>query len=97
MRSKRATEPVYATTVAEQADDAAGLLDALAGVPGIVIGRSYGGEIALELARRHPDHVRAPVLLDASPFHLDPEAQRWGHALKSNRPPTTLPRTSAKR
>jgi pimeloyl-ACP methyl ester carboxylesterase len=49
-RSERPS-PYDATPVAEQADDAAGLLDALAGVPPIVIGRSYGGEIALELSR----------------------------------------------
>ena len=52
--------------------------------PAIVIGRSYGGEIALELARRHREAVEALVLLDASPLHLDPQAQRWGAALKAS-------------
>jgi pimeloyl-ACP methyl ester carboxylesterase len=80
-RSERPS-PYDTTTIAEHADDAAGLLEALAGVPAIVIGRSYGGEIALELTHRHPDCVQALVLLDASPFHLDPEAQRWGETLK---------------
>jgi pimeloyl-ACP methyl ester carboxylesterase len=56
-------------------DDAVGVLDALGAAPAVVVGRSYGGEIALEPAWRHPDHVRALVLLEG--FHLDPEAERW--------------------
>lgn len=60
-RSER-TEP-YATNVHEQADDAAALIDALVAAPAIVIGRSYGGAIAVDLALRYPDRVRALVLL----------------------------------
>ena len=60
-RSKR-PEPYERTSVAEQADDAAGLLDALAAAPAVVIGRSYGGAVAIELALRYPDRVRALAL-----------------------------------
>jgi pimeloyl-ACP methyl ester carboxylesterase len=42
------------TSVAEQADDAAALLDALATTPAVVIGRSYGGAVAVDLALRYP-------------------------------------------
>jgi esterase len=52
--------------VAEQADDAAGLLDALAALPAVVIGRSYGGAVAIDLALRNPDRVRALVLLEVT-------------------------------
>jgi pimeloyl-ACP methyl ester carboxylesterase len=55
-RSERA-EPYERTSVAEQADDAAALLDALAAAPAVVIGRSYGGAVAIELALRYPDRV----------------------------------------
>ena len=41
-RSER-PEPYERTSVAEQADDAAALLDALTAWPAVVIGRSYGG------------------------------------------------------
>jgi pimeloyl-ACP methyl ester carboxylesterase len=61
-RSER-PEP-YATNVHEQADDAAALIDALAAAPAIVIGRSYGGAIAVDLALRYADRVRALVLLE---------------------------------
>jgi esterase len=54
----------YATNVPEQADDAAALIDALGAAPAIVIGRSYGGAIAIDLALRYPDRVRALVLLE---------------------------------
>jgi len=50
--------------VHEQADDAAALIDALAAAPAIVIGRSYGGAVALDLALRYPDRVRALVQLE---------------------------------
>lgn len=61
-RSER-PEP-YATNVHEQADDAAALIDALEAAPAIVIGRSYGGAVATDLALRHPDRIRALVQLE---------------------------------
>ncbi|HSL07679.1 MAG TPA: alpha/beta fold hydrolase, partial [Pseudonocardiaceae bacterium] len=49
-------------------DDAATLVDALAATPAVVIGRSTGGEIALALAHRFPDKVKALVLLEPAVF-----------------------------
>lgn len=75
-RSER-PEP-YATNVHEQADDAAALVDALAAAPAVVIGRSYGGAIAVDLALRYPDHVRALVLLEGDvPAISDTAAKEW--------------------
>ena len=53
-----------AVDVHRHADDAAGLLDALGAAPAIVIGRSHGGEVALDLALRHPGHVLGLALLE---------------------------------
>jgi esterase len=75
-RSRR-PEPLFRTTVAEHADDAAALLDALGATPALVIGRSYGGQVAIELALRHSRHVRALVLLEGVPESLDPEGAAW--------------------
>jgi len=50
------------TSVEEQADDAAGLLEALGLPPAVVYGTSGGGAIALALALRHPDAVRGALL-----------------------------------
>jgi esterase len=80
-RSER-PEPFLRMRVAEHADDAAALLDALAATPAVVIGRSYGGQIAIDLALRHPRHVRALVLLEGVPEALDPEGATWARDLR---------------
>src|SRR5262245_33219967 len=75
-RSQR-PEP-YATNVHEQADDAAALIEALGAAPAIVIGRSYGGAIAVDLALRYPDRVRALVLLEGDvPSVSQTAAREW--------------------
>ena len=48
----------------QHVDDVAALIDALVGAPAIVIGNSGGGVIALEVARQHPEQVRALVLAE---------------------------------
>ena len=72
----------YETSVVQHADDAAALLEALDATPAIVIGRSYGGETAIELALRHPETVRALVLLEAAALNLDDEARAWAAELR---------------
>lgn len=80
-RSER-PEPYETTDVTDHADDAAALLDALSAAPAVVIGRSYGGEIALDLARRFPAKVRALALLEPAILTLDPEAAAWADSLR---------------
>ena len=75
-RSER-PEPYERTSVPEHADDAAALLASLGAAPAVVIGRSYGGEIALDLAARYPERVRALVLLEPALLNLSDEARRW--------------------
>ena len=70
-------EPYETTDVSDHADDAAALLDALSATPAVVIGRSYGGEIALDLARRYPTKVTALALLEPAMLSLNPEAMAW--------------------
>jgi esterase len=79
-RSER-PEPYERTSVAEQADDAAGLLESLGAAPAIVIGRSYGGAVAIDLALRRPDLVRALVLLEPADIELSAEASKWTEEL----------------
>lgn len=74
-RSER-PEPLV-MNVRRHADDAAALLDALAAAPAIVIGRSHGGEIALDLALRFPERVRALVLLEGGGLHVHPSTRSW--------------------
>jgi esterase len=78
-RSER-PEP-YETNVHEQADDAAALIDALRAAPAVVIGRSYGGAVAIDLALRYPDRVRALALLEGDAPSLSADATEWLEAL----------------
>jgi pimeloyl-ACP methyl ester carboxylesterase len=75
-RSER-PKPYTHTSVAEQADDAAALLHALAAAPAVVIGRSYGGAVAIDLALRHPERVRALVLLEGDALGVSPAGLEW--------------------
>jgi len=73
----------YETSVIQHAEDAAALLLALDAVPALVIGRSYGGETAIELTLKYPDRVRALVLLEAASLTLDHEAMEWAHEVRA--------------
>lgn len=75
-RSER-PEPRERVDVAEHADDAAALLDALEATPAVIVARSYGGEVATDLALRYPERVRALVLLEAAPVELLPVSAEW--------------------
>jgi pimeloyl-ACP methyl ester carboxylesterase len=63
-RSER-PEPYATSDVSDHADDVGALLDTLSATPAVVIGRSYGGGIALDLARRYPGEDRSGAKLVA--------------------------------
>ncbi len=56
------SKPDQPYTMADYADDAAGLLDAVGWQRGLVMGVSFGGMVAQELALRHPARVERLVL-----------------------------------
>lgn len=70
--------PIETFTIEQAAHDATGLLDQLAIGRAIVIGHSYGGFVAQEVALAHPDWVSGLALLDTTPGQLgradDPDA-----------------------
>ena len=82
-RSQR-PDPYDKTSVAQHADDAAALLDAVGAAPVAVVGRSYGGAIAIDLALRYPERVRGLVLLEAAIFSLSAEALAWEESLRQH-------------
>jgi pimeloyl-ACP methyl ester carboxylesterase len=81
-RSER-PEPYDHTTVREHADDAHALLLALDAEPAILIGRSYGGTVALDLALGKPEAVRGIAMLEAGPMGLSPEYDAWFVAVRA--------------
>ncbi len=81
-RSER-PEPFDRSDLADHVDDALGVLRTLTATPAVIIGRSTGGLIALELARRHPEAVTALVLLEPALLSADPEATAWADALRT--------------
>jgi esterase len=75
-RSER-PEP-YTADVHRNADDAAALIEALGAAPAVVIARSYGGAVAVDLALRYPDRVRALALLEGDvPSVSETAAREW--------------------
>lgn len=64
-----------ATSVGEQADDAAGLLAALGLGPAVVFGGSFGALVTLELVLRHPRVVRTAIAHEPALYSLFPQAQ----------------------
>ena len=59
----QSAEPPESFRLPEYADVLAGLIGALGLERAHVLGHSFGGALALELARRHPAHVRTLILV----------------------------------
>ena len=75
--------------------DALAVLDAL-GIPSaVVVGHSMGGTHAINLAARHPERVRALVIVDASPEPLPAGAER-ARRLVTGRPARFADRDEAR-
>ena len=63
----RTSKPNKAYSMADYADDAAALLDAVGWERVRVVGVSFGGMVSLELVLRHPDRVTKLALCCTSP------------------------------
>jgi pimeloyl-ACP methyl ester carboxylesterase len=72
--SSGAPEPYVATTVQEQAQDAAALLERLGALPALLVGDGFGALVALELLVRRPELATGAVLVDVPLFAFVPAA-----------------------
>jgi pimeloyl-ACP methyl ester carboxylesterase len=72
--SSGAPEPYTATTVSEQAQDAAALLAGLGVTQAVAVGDGFGALVVLDLIKRHGRLVRAAVVSDPALFAFVPAA-----------------------
>jgi esterase len=77
-----APEPYEGTTVQEQTEDAAHLIEALGAGPALICGHSFGGAISLDLALRHPELVRGLVVLEPALLWLSPLGSEYAAELR---------------
>jgi pimeloyl-ACP methyl ester carboxylesterase len=80
-RSER-PEPYEVTSVRKHATTRAACWRRSRPCPAVVIGRSYGGMVELDLALRHPETVRGLALLEAAVLGLSPEYDAWFERLR---------------
>jgi hypothetical protein len=73
-RSPRVAATI-AISLAQQADDAAGLLRVLHLAPAVVVGHGGGGSVACELVAHHPGLVRLAVICGGHPSYV-PDVDR---------------------
>ncbi len=69
-----APEPYTRTTVTEQAEDLAGLVEALDAAPALLVGADFGALVVLDVLLRHPGAARGAVLVDPPLHQFAPEA-----------------------
>jgi pimeloyl-ACP methyl ester carboxylesterase len=69
------------------AGDLATLLDRTGSGPVVAVGQSWGGNVVLELALRHPDHVRGVVCVDGGFISLSRRFPDWETARRQLAPP----------
>lgn len=68
-----APEPYGRTTVGEQADDLAQLIEGLGLAPALVVGHELGALACLDMLLRHPELARGAVLVEPPMLWLTPE------------------------
>lgn len=95
-RSSQTDEGYDFATLAE---DLAAVVDATVAVPVIAVGQSWGANVVLELAARHPDRVLGLGLVDGGFIRLADAFPSWDQARSALAPPSfdhlTQPRLRA--
>ena len=84
----KSTRPLTQYSCDDFVDDALGILDILHAGPAIVLGHSMGGRLALLMALKHPERVKAVIAASVGPgvahappipFKMCKEMVEWGY------------------
>ncbi len=73
--------------IAGYADDAVRVLDQLGWQDATVVGQSWGGNVAVEVAARHPDRCRSVIGVDGGFIHLASRFDSWDTCAAALAPP----------
>ena len=88
----RASKPDGPYDVASVADDLAAVIEQLAIDRPVVAGQSWGGNVVLELAARHPEKVRGIVCVDGGWLEPSRQFADWDACRSALAPPRLLGR-----
>ena len=83
----RSSKPDAGYDFATLTCDLVGLLDALGVERAIAVGQSWGGNVVLELGRRHPSRVAAVACVDGGTIELARTLPEWEDAATALAPP----------
>jgi esterase len=64
-------------TIGAAAADLASLAEPIGAEPAVVVGHSFGGKVALEYLRQHPDRLRQLWVIDSTPAPREPGGSAW--------------------
>ena len=83
----RSGKPDDGYDFARVAQDLARVVESVLGRPVIVVGQSWGGNVAIEFAARHPDLVSGVVCIDGGFLRLADDFEDWDSAARQLAPP----------
>jgi pimeloyl-ACP methyl ester carboxylesterase len=85
----RSAKPDEGYDVARVADDLVSVIAAMGPEPPVVAGQSWGGNVVLELAYRHPGLLAGVALVDGGWIELSSRFDDWDACWHALRPPAT--------
>jgi pimeloyl-ACP methyl ester carboxylesterase len=91
----RSDKPDSGYGFAAVTDDVAALIEAMGFDQPVVAGQSWGGNVAMELAARHPDLARGIACVDGGTIDLARRFPEWDDCAKALAPPRLIGRPLA--
>ena len=83
----RSDKPDHGYDYPTVCDDVAAVVDALGMDRPVVVGQSWGGNVVLELAARHPHLARGAACVDGGTLDLQARFASWGECASALAPP----------